>query len=163
MADCWICNAEADKWNHPEARLCTNCWSRGTDGLRALDFGIVDKGASVEVEAPPQHAPIIELVFREESFGSLVKKLVKKELQIGSQQIDDKVYFETASESDLPYLRGFEASQLMATLCDFGGVEIANGRALLHLIDGSADKEKATMLTASLLHFIRHRQNMSHG
>ena len=160
MADCWICRQVADKWTNPEARLCANCWSRGAQGLRALDFGVVvnDSKRTIEVEAPPHHAPRITLAFRAESYGSIVKKLIKRELQVGNQAVDDQVYFEVADEVDLPALRGYEASNLMATLTQVASVEVQDSRAMVHLHDSSADVDRVACLAASLLHFLASRQ-----
>lgn len=165
MADCWICRGVAEKWTRPEARLCETCWSRSVDGLRAIDFGIIreDSEHTLTVEAPPPHAPIITLAFRAESYGTIVKKLIKRELQIGRESIDEKVYFEVANEHDLPYLRGHEASELMGTLSEIGAVEISNNTAVVQIADKSADKDEVAMLTASLLHFLRARQNLVSG
>lgn len=161
MASCWICAEEADKWKHPEARLCENCWSRSVAGLRAIDFGLVRKGdRTLEIEAPPRHAPSIQLVFRAESVGSIIKKLVKKELQVGRQQVDDQVYFEYADEADLYLLRVHETSELIAELSRHGMVEISNEKALVHLVSATADADLVAMLTASLLHFISLRQGV---
>ncbi len=159
MADCWICSAEADKWKHPEARLCGTCWGRSVDGLRALDFGLVRRAATtLEIEAPPRHAPTIQLAFRAESYGSIIKKLVKKELQVGRQHIDDQVYFEYADEADLHLLQGYEASELIGTLSKYGTIEVLNEKAVVHIQLLDADADLVAMLTASLLHFINARQ-----
>ena len=168
MAQCWICGGMADKWNIPPARMCTNCWSAGPDLFRRLDFGVVygksGDGRTVEIEAPPKHAPTrFQLVFRAETYGTIVKKLVKRELQVGIQEVDDQVYFQYAEEDDLFYLRGYEVSHLMAELSKFGTTEIDGARALVHVQDASASLDLVAQLTGSLLHFISDRQALPAG
>ena len=160
---CWICGSESNIWSHVAARTCDACQANPVERLGTAGFtistGEKHPYRTVDVQAPAHKAPSIRLTFGPEGFGTMFTKLFKKELQVGQQQFDDEVYLQRADEGDLTVLQGYEVGELMKTLVKTCTVDVENAKATALVMDREAKLEEVALLTASLLHAIRLRQN----